>query len=44
MRLNDQGHSEIEAGKVNLNLGIYASSCTPHGSTESENGLGVWPK
>lgn len=44
MHLNAQVHSKIEAGKVNLNQGISASSCTPLGPTESENGLGGWPK
>jgi hypothetical protein len=44
MRLNDQGHPEIEAGTVNLNQGISASGSTLLGPTESENGLGVWPK
>jgi hypothetical protein len=44
MHLNDQGHPVIEAGKVNLNQGISASSCTPLGPSKSENGLGVWPK
>jgi hypothetical protein len=39
-----QVHSKIEAGKVNLNQGISASSCTPLGPSESENGLEVWPK
>ena len=44
MRLNDQGHPEIEPGTVNLNQGISASWSTPLGPTESENGLGVGPK